>query len=72
MGFESIISPTIISDKPLFKRNSRSCCFGPRAPNLPAKSIPAKIAGLKLSGNSSMDMRIPPLRIKIMLESKNL
>ena len=38
-------------------------------PNLPTNIVPTNIAWLKLSGKSSMDMRIPPLEIKIMLES---
>ena len=38
-------------------------------PNLPTKIVPTNIARLKLSGKSPMDVRIPPLQIKIMLES---
>ena len=34
-------------------------------PNLPTNIIPTKIAWLKLSGKSPMDIRIPPLKIKI-------
>ena len=41
-------------------------------PNLPTNIIPTKVAGRKLCGKSPTDMRIPPLRIKIMLESKTL
>ena len=41
-------------------------------PNLPTKIILTKIAWLKLSGRSPMDMRIPPLEIKIFLESSPL
>ena len=41
-------------------------------PNLPTGIIPIKIARLKLSGKSPMDMSIPPLRFKIMLESNPL
>ena len=41
-------------------------------PNLPTKIITAKIAGLKISRNSPMDMRIPPLKLKILLESSPL
>ena len=37
-------------------------------PNLPTKSLPAKICRLNISGEFPMDMRIPPLRIKILLE----
>ena len=36
-------------------------------PNLPTKNLPAKTAWLKLSGKFPMDMRIPPLTIKILL-----
>ena len=38
-------------------------------PNLPNKIIPTKIAWLKLSGKPPMDMRIPPLELKILIES---
>ena len=38
-------------------------------PNLPTNIVPANIARLKLSGKSPMDVRIPPLKTKIMLES---
>ena len=41
-------------------------------PNLPTNIIPTNIAWLKLSGKCPMDMRIPPLWIKIMLESNPL
>ena len=41
-------------------------------PNLPTKIIPAKIRWLKLPGKSPMDMRIPPLKLKILLESSPL
>ena len=41
-------------------------------PSLPTKIIPAKIPWLKISGKSPMDMRIPPLKIKIMLDSNPL
>ena len=34
-------------------------------PNLPTQIVPNKICWLKLSGKCPMDMRIPPLRIKI-------
>ena len=40
-----------------------------RTPSLPTEIIPAKICWLKLSGKSPMDMKIPPLTIKIMPES---
>ena len=38
-------------------------------PNLPAEIIPTKIRWLETSGKFPMDTRIPPLRIKILLES---
>ena len=41
-------------------------------PNLPTNIIPTNIAWVKSSGKSPMDMRIPPLTIKIMLESNPL
>ena len=41
-------------------------------PNLPTNIIPTNIAWLKLSGKFAMDMRIPPLSIKIMFESNPL
>ena len=41
-------------------------------PNLPTNIIPIKIARLKLSVKFPMDMRIPPLIIKIMLVSNPL
>ena len=41
----------------------------PKTPNLPTNIIPAKIARLKLPGESPMDVRFPPLGIKIMLEA---
>ena len=37
-------------------------------PNLPTNIIPTKIAWLELPGESPTDMRIPPLRIKIVIE----
>ena len=36
---------------------------------IPTKIIPTKLCGLKLSGEFPMDIRIPPLKIKILLES---
>ena len=41
-------------------------------PNLPAKSIPAEIARLKLSGESPMGLGIPPPKTNILLESNHL
>ena len=47
-------------------------CVEAPAPNLPTNIVPTYIALLKLSGKSPMDMRIPPLQIKILLESNPL
>ena len=52
------------------KRSSLVCA--PLTPNLPTNITPIEIAWLKLSGKSPMDLGIPPLRIKIMLESNPL
>ena len=41
-------------------------------PNLPTDITPTNIARLKLSGKSSMGLEIPPLSIKMMLESNPL
>ena len=41
----------------------------PCTPNLPTRIIPTKIPLLKITGEFPRDMRIPPLRIKILLES---
>ena len=41
-------------------------------PNLPAKIVPTKTPWLKLSGRFPMDLRIPPLKLKILLESSPL
>ena len=38
-------------------------------PNLPTKIIPTNIRWLKTSGKIPMDMRIPPRKMKILLES---
>ena len=43
-----------------------------RTPNLPTNIIPTKVARLKISGKSPMDMMIPPPGIKILLESNPL
>ena len=43
-----------------------------QTPNLPTKNLPTKICWLKLSRKSPMDMRIPSLNVKILLESKPL
>ena len=42
------------------------------APNLSTKIILTKIYGLKISGKSPVDMRIPPQKLKTMLESNPL
>ena len=39
-----------------------------RTPDVLTMIIPAKIRRLKISGDSPVDMRIPPLEIKILLE----
>ena len=41
-------------------------------PNLPTKIIPVKICRLGIITRIPMDMRIPPLKIKILLESNPL
>ena len=56
---------------------SISACLGSAdfpilTPDLPTNIIPAKIAWLKSSWKSPMDMRTPPLQIKILLESNPL
>ena len=40
--------------------------------DFPTNIIPTKIARLELSGKSPMGLGIPPLRIKVMLESNPL
>ena len=60
------------------RADSRSPCPGRghrsgfSTPNLPTKTIPTKIAWLKLSGNFPMGLGIPPLKIQILLESNSL
>ena len=44
----------------------------PSAPKLPAKNFPAKIRRLKTSGKLPTGLGIPPLEIKVMLESNPL
>ena len=44
--------------------------FARPTPNLPTKIIPTKIRLLNISWRFPMDMRIPPLKIKILLENK--
>ena len=41
-------------------------------PNLPTKIIPTKICRLKVSGRLPVDLRIPPLNIKIVFEPNPL
>ena len=41
-------------------------------PNLPTKIIPTKTRWLKDSGEFPMDMRVPPLRLKVLHESNPL
>ena len=41
-------------------------------PNLPTKSLPAKIRWLKSSGKFPTGLGIPPLKLKIMFESSPL
>ena len=41
-------------------------------PNPPTNIVPTNIARLKLSGNFPMGLGIPPLKIKIALESNPL
>ena len=43
--------------------------FEPCTPNPPTNIIPTKIARLELSGRFPRGMRIPPLNIKMMLDS---
>ena len=43
-----------------------------RTPSLPAKTVPTKIAWLKVSEQFPVDMRIPTLKIKTLLESNPL
>ena len=45
---------------------------GEITPNPPTNIVPTNIARVKLSGKSPMGLGIPPLRIKIMLESNPL
>ena len=42
------------------------------APNLPTRIIPAKIRWLEISGTFPVEIWIPPLRLKILLESNPL
>ena len=43
-----------------------------RIGNVPTKTVPTKIACLKLSGKLPMNMKIKPLNIKMMLQSDPL
>ena len=51
---------------------SRGISRGRGTPDLPTKIIPTKIRWLESSGEFPMDMWIPPLTIKILLESNPL
>ena len=51
------------------RRDNPRMSLAPRTPNLPTKIIPTKIRRLEVSGKFHMDVRTPPLRIKILLES---
>ena len=51
---------------------AQRCLAGQHTPNLPTKIIPTKICGLKMSGKFPLDMRIPALKLKILLESNPL
>ena len=58
---------------PRFETFSRAALtISGSTPNLPAKSIPTKIAWLKVSGRFALGLEIPPLRIKISPESNPL
>ena len=57
------------SIRPAF-RSPRGARFA--APNLPTEIIPAKIRWLKISGEFPLDMRTPPLKSKMLLESNPL
>ena len=46
--------------------------ISPNTPNLPTNIVPTNIARLKLSGKLPRGLEIPPLRIKIVLESNPL
>ena len=46
--------------------------MAPSTPSLPTKNLPAKIRWLEISGKLPMDMRIPPLKLKILLVSNPL
>ena len=54
------------------KFGHRSLAGTKRTPNFPSQIIHTEIAWLKLSGKFPMDLRIPPLNIKIVLESNPL
>ena len=53
-------------------RPPRLPAVGKPTPNLPTKFLPTKIAWLRLSGEIPMGMRIPRLKIQILLESNPL
>ena len=64
----------ILSARLLWETNLRACSVQAcsNTPNLPTNITYAKIAWLKLSGKFSMGLGIPPLRIRILLESNPL
>ena len=51
---------------------ARRCRWRHDTPNLPTNIIPTKIARVNFYGKFPMGLGIPPLRIKIMLESNPL
>ena len=56
-----------------FRSGERSgAAAAPATPDLPTNIIPTKIRRLKTSAKLSLDMRIPPLNFKILLESAPL
>ena len=55
-----------------FKMSAFNRCSKDLAPNLPTKIIPAKMRWLNISRKLPMDMRVPPLKTKILLESSPL
>ena len=60
--------------RPLPSRASptREASAGPLTPNPLTNIVPTNISRLKLSGNFPMNLGIPPLQIKIVLESNPL
>ena len=54
------------------RTSERLSAAGCATPNLPTHIVPSNIAWLKTSGKFPMGLRIPPLSIRIMLESNPL